>query len=349
MNTSDDTDPSRLLDEAARWIGRRNLHTPSPADEREFAEWLSLDGRHEIAYEEARRVWQELTQLRQREESAALVGESTFRELVVIAIRRAVLAVGGILRTPASAVAFAGSLILLVAVILLVYGGFSFPFSEFHQTKIAEVHETRLSDGSTVTIGANTKIRVQFTDSERRVALLEGQAFFSVTKDLLRPFVVQAFDTIVRVHGTKFDVHTGSQEVRVSVLEGVVEVAHARDFQPSTDMEQPVVPRILTAGQQVLCLRHAQIEEVEPIKTGKAGEWRTGRLAYADAPLREVISDANRYYPGHIRIESPELEVLRITTSFGVGQIDQMLDTLAIALPLKVVRSSNGNIVLRPN
>jgi transmembrane sensor len=63
--------------------------------------------------------------------------------------------------------------------------------------------------------------------------------------------------------------------------------------------------------------------------------------------LRDVVADANRYTRTHIVVADPQLEGLRLTTSFRTSQVDGMVETLQAALPLVAERQANGDIVLR--
>jgi transmembrane sensor len=87
--------------------------------------------------------------------------------------------------------------------------------------------------------------------------------------------------------------------------------------------------------------------EVHPVDAFDVGAWRRGRLFYDNTMLRDIVADANRYTRTRIVIADPQLEVLRLTTSFRTSQIDGMIETLQAALPLVAERRANGEILLR--
>jgi transmembrane sensor len=122
-------------------------------------------------------------------------------------------------RRLAAAVA-AGVLIALAA------GGFLWHASRFptYSTDIGERRSLTLADGSTVDLNARSSIRIEFSDAERRVELLRGQALFQVTKDKRRPFIVRTVEASVRAVGTQFDVYRKTAGTTVTVLEGEVAV-----------------------------------------------------------------------------------------------------------------------------
>jgi transmembrane sensor len=89
-------------------------------------------------------------------------------------------------------------------------------------------------------------LRVEFSNNERRVELLEGQALFQVAKDKSRPFIVASGEATVRAVGTQFDVYRKDSGTTVTVLEGRVAVystarmeSNAGSAEPSSAATQP--------------------------------------------------------------------------------------------------------------
>lgn len=66
-----------------------------------------------------------------------------------------------------------------------------------------------LVDGTKVWVNAATEIYypVKFVGKERRV-WLEGEAYFEVTKDAAKPFIVEVNGMEIKVYGTQFNVNT---------------------------------------------------------------------------------------------------------------------------------------------
>jgi transmembrane sensor len=84
-----------------------------------------------------------------------------------------------------------------------------------------------LPDSSVVRLNKNSRLTVKFSKeySERKV-VLSGEAFFEVTKDPSRPFIVETEKSEIKVLGTSFNVLAipGSETTEVEVIEGKVEV-----------------------------------------------------------------------------------------------------------------------------
>ncbi len=107
-----------------------------------------------------------------------------------------------------------------------------------------------LSDGSIINLQPNGTLTFpeKFNKSIREVALT-GEAFFDVSKDKSRPFIISANDVTVKVLGTSFNVkaYEGAEEVTVAVITGKVSVS--RPQHPDEDKRGEV---ILTPNQEVV-------------------------------------------------------------------------------------------------
>lgn len=296
-------------------------------------------------------IWADVPALRAQPGYAELLGPLTLRERIEARLHALADWLGDLGLRPAFAAA-AALLLLCCGTTLLVYA-FSGP-EQRYETALAEVRELRLPDGSLVTLGAKSKIEVDFAEDRRLVKLLAGEAFFAVAKDSARPFHVLAGRTNVRVVGTKFNVNRSSEAVRVAVLEGVVQVTGPA-LDPAADGRAPVVP--LTAGQQIVTETRAppapapapaapQRPQVTQSSVVEPGSWRSGNLAYENMPLGQIVADANRYYGHEIRIASAAARNMRLTTGFRVDQVDRFLETVESALPLDVVHEADGDVTI---
>jgi transmembrane sensor len=117
-------------------------------------------------------------------------------------------------------VALAATVLLVVATILVL------PQlrSQVIETERGERREVVLADGSLLQIDPQTRLRVKYSDTMRRVFLERGRAVFHVAKNANRPFLVSADDTTVRAVGTAFGVEQRPRGVVVTVAEGKVAV-----------------------------------------------------------------------------------------------------------------------------
>lgn len=99
-------------------------------------------------------------------------------------------------------------------------------------TDIGEQRSIVLADGSTVELNSRSRVRIRYSDSQRDVDLLEGQALFRVAHNTARPFIVHSGTANVRAVGTQFDVYKKRTGTVVTVVEGKVAVLSSTPFMP---------------------------------------------------------------------------------------------------------------------
>jgi transmembrane sensor len=313
-------------DEAAAWVARLDGQSPAAAERATFDDWMGRSPAHAAAYAEALQTWRDLAAMRGNERYQGLLGQPTPRERLVRA-----------LRSPRPAFAVAG-LAAIVAVVWLAFSLDALSFLHLRTqvaTQVAEVRGLTLPDGTRVVLGAESQIDYVVTRRTRRATVVTGDAFFAVAHDAARPFTVSTGDYTVRVVGTQFEIRRRPGMVRVAVSEGRVAVERADDSNAS----------VLPSGAAWIAGESGV--EIRPVDAIDVGAWRAGRLVYDNATLREIVADANRYARARIVIADPQLQALRLTTSFRTSQIDGMIETLQAALPLVAERRPDGEILLR--
>lgn len=342
-----DTSSAMIEDQARDWLIRIRAGTPSGKECEAFDAWRSADPRHEAAIRNVETLW---TNLGTWDELAKMepLDAFTLREHIVGLATGVAEHIRRLAPRPAIGFSVAAlAVAVIIGLNMMRTAPVNLPMQQV-TTQVAEIRDVTLPDSTVVTLGAKSTMEVVYTVDERRVMLASGDAFFSVVKDPDRPFFVIAGETSVRVIGTKFDVHIGPQLVRVSVLEGVVEVTQPTAEGGIQSGSPARSTQVLKAGQQITASRQGILEAVRDIGVSQPGAWRSGRLVYVDASLVEVIADANRYFDGRIELGSPELADLRLTASFRTDQIDQMIKMVATALSMSVDSTVPGVVVLMP-
>ena len=326
-----DDEVSRATTMAAHeWHAEAIAGEMDAATRRRFYAWLAEDPRHEAAYRRAERLWQSLGALERGQlpaSGAASLG--TPRR----ARRFLVKSIG--VKTIGASAAIAASLLLLIAFYPLSR---LLPGSVAFDTAVGQAQTFELADGSTVALDGDSSLTSLDDAGERRVLLHDGAAYFDVAAIGDRPFVVDAGDLSVRVVGTSFEVHRYDERVKIAVSSGTVQVA--------PDAARAPEPLSLSAGQAVMAGADGALSGPERIEPRNVAAWRRGRLVYLDAPLAEVVADANRHYSGWIVIPDPRAAAIGVTANFESGDIDRMLATLEEAFPITIWRPFNGFVAI---
>ncbi|MDX2224395.1 MAG: FecR domain-containing protein [Rhodospirillaceae bacterium] len=215
---------------------------------------------------------------------------------------------------------------------------------ERHATAVAETSEFYLPDRSKLILGAKSEIVVESFGDQRSVALTSGEAYFEVAKDADRPFYVDTGLATIRVVGTKFNVHTGPNGVRVTVAEGRVAV-NAKAQNGVNHLDQPQV--FVDAGQSILIDQSGNALVHTASNIGDVMSWRHGLLTFTNTPLSTVAADLNRYSRETLIIEGHELQNVPITGLFRAGELLSVVAELRKILPVEAVEIRPGEFVIR--
>src|SRR5690606_16974870 len=117
-----------------------------------------------------------------------------------------------------------------------------------------------------------------FKDGRRRVALLDGEAFFDVRHDPARPFQVKGHFGEVTVKGTAFAVRTDDREDTVVLERGHVGVSRLADRSDHVELHP---------GEAVTATA-AALSTVTKGDPAALLAWREGRIVFENQPVLHV-------------------------------------------------------------
>ena len=178
-----------------------------------------------------------------------------------------------------------------------------------------------LSDGTVVHLNSETVLSypVRFAGDTREVEL-HGEAYFEVTHNDDKPFVVQTNKCNVEVLGTKFNVeaYSDSEDFCTSLMEGSVRVS---------DKGNPSESLVLAPNQQVSWINgHLQSK---PIADFDPFRWKEGLICFKSMHFKELMSRFEKCYGIHIIIENPKLADYICSGKFRISDgIDKALRIL---------------------
>lgn len=215
-------------------------------------------------------------------------------------------------------------------------------------TDTGGLRNVRLRDGSVITLGGSTELRVSLSRQARSVELIRGEAWFRVAHDVNWPFIVEAGDREIRAVGTAFLVTRESDRVVVTVTAGTVSVtalSPAVRLSPivsrGAGLVRLVAPIRVTRGEEVSYRDNGTTSSVADADTHAATEWTHGRLVFDDEPLRYAIEDVNRYFPRRISATASAGR-LRFSGVILDDEIDDWLHILSQTFPVDVVENGSN-------
>lgn len=201
-----------------------------------------------------------------------------------------------------------------------------------------------LGDGSRVELNANTTIVVENGRTERRVRLANGEAFFVVSKDKARPFIVETPAGSVRVTGTIFDVLTeASSQLDVTVVEGSVQVRPGE----ASGGQSTGGPVLLGAGVRLAA--ESGVSSVRPLSNAEVEDtlaWRRGQIVCVGMPLSEALAQYAHYH-GRVITATAGAGKVPVGGVYGLGDLEGFLSYVKQVLNLRVTSGSDGTVRVR--
>jgi len=173
-----------------------------------------------------------------------------------------------------------------------------------------EKRQITLPDGSTVYMNGGSKLKIQsseFNKKQREVWLDEGEAFFQVTKNPQKPFIVHSRHLNTLVKGTSFNVksYVKLDESSVMVRTGRVQVNSGNKLLG-----------ILTPDKQLVYHKNNGHYEESSIHPGDAMAWCDERLVLHKAGIDELKLRISQLYGIEITVEGNAMEGKYISSSF---------------------------------
>lgn len=215
--------------------------------------------------------------------------------------------------------------VLIVSIVALVM----WPAPEqvsVQQAQLTQAGQQQLAldDGSTIAVNVARQLSYRIDAQQRHVALEEGEAFFSVSKNPAKPFVVDTPLSRVRVLGTKFNVNNTAFATDLEVYEGLVEFTNASG--ESVHVGAGKGARITAAGQ----ISTFTLQQSAPL-------WQQGWLQIDKRHLNEAVVLLNRYADKRILL-GPGIGNLEVSGRFSLSKMDDAVSLIAQAHHLRITQ-----------
>ncbi len=325
-------DVQTRLDEAAAWrvrLAEAGLHS-SP----EFETWMR-DTENQAAWNEVSRAWSYFDGVAEAPEILA-ARQAALRDARQAASR---------LARPALVRRIGG--LIAAALVVCALSGTAWWWTnrpDDYSTAVGERRVVTLSDGSKLSLDADSEVTVHYAKNARSLHLLRGQARFDVAHDKTRPFSVIAGRQKVIATGTAFNIDMAGPKVLVTLIEGHVVVMDVYD-EGATAQTLPKVIE-LKAGQQ-LSASPSAAPEVAQANVQRVTAWTIGQLMFDDEPLSSVVERVNRYGGTQIMITDPKVGAMKISGVFNAGDVLGFVEIVTHYLPVRAVSEDPHTIALQ--
>lgn len=179
----------------------------------------------------------------------------------------------------------------------------------------------------------------RFVSSERNVCL-SGEAYFDVTKDAAKPFIVSLNSLKLRVVGTTFNVssYPDEPEITATLDTGKVQV----------DVEGKSESYILNPNDRLVYNHQTGKVDISKVNAENYSSWRSGGLYFDNTPFAEVARELERAYGVDIHVMNSKYNTQTIRAHFGPNEpIKNVLDIVKMLVPGLVYDINGKDIYIK--
>lgn len=202
-----------------------------------------------------------------------------------------------------------------------------------------------LSDGTKVWLNAGSQLiyPAVFVNDTREVSLV-GEAFFDVTKNPEKPFVVKASDVHVQVLGTRFDVSAYPEDkvIQTVLEEGKINLKYEGTGLFKRDHVVEMIP-----NQMVEFDRSSHETTSSVVNAGKYVSWKDGMLEFEKVDLNKALKQIERFYNVNIGIDDQQIGAYKLSGKLDLkNDAEDVLNVIKLTLPVNWQRKDNGDYIL---
>ena len=305
---------------AAAWLEQRDSGDWSDEDRAQFDAWLNASADHRVEFLRVQAAWDRsarLSVLRSADTGEApphsrAIGTKIFGVVAVLAV---IAATG--------------------------WGVNAYLSGERYTAYTTTVggHETlALDDHTKIELNTDTAIRVSDNAQERKIILDRGEAYFQVTHDARRPFVVLVGNSRVTDLGTKFFIRRDAAKLEIGVMEG-------RAGLESADQAKPT---ILSPGEVAVASGDSvSVKKASQTAIKNALEWRRGVLVFENATLAQAATELNRYNHEKLIIADSAAAKLTFGATLPTTDVDAFTEVAKEVLGLRVEKRGDAIVISR--
>ncbi len=191
-----------------------------------------------------------------------------------------------------------------------------------------------LEDGTIVHLNYNTKLKfpAHFA-SDSRTVYLEGEAYFKVSKENGRPFMVVTKDAVVKEYGTEFSVSTNKRGcTEVALVEGKISVLKGNKEYP------------IDVGE-VAEITQTRINIAQTDLTPNIS-WNNGEFVFRNCNLEKLMEVLEQWYGLTVKIESDDLRYMKFSGNIDkYGKVDHLLHAIGKITGLDIVKHNKEVII----
>ncbi len=289
----------------------------------EFEKWLKLSKENHDYFSKFKSVWKLSANVKDYQEIDTESSLKNVKNRIDFASKPKVKPLWIALRVAAMLLVFFG--------LYMIFNGKTSSSDNLKMVKIESADEIKdiiLPDGSVVTLNIASVIEYpeNFEGKERRVKF-SGEAYFKVTPNKQKPFIIETDKSETKVVGTAFNLRAMTNEKTESIVvtEGIVEFSGKTATTKST-------LRLIKGEKAVLNSALKKQENTDP----NFMAWKTGVLIFNDENLSDALQVLSLFYHVEFKIKDSILRSYTINGRYEKLKINEFIEVLEMTLDVKI-------------
>lgn len=218
-----------------------------------------------------------------------------------------------------------------------------------------------LPDGSKVTLNEKSTLRIaaDFNEKNRDITL-SGEAFFDVTQNSSKPFIIHTPYTDVNVLGTVLNIKAYPEEqlVETSLLKGSVEVVLKKEHNKRILLKpnEKISINYRINNEKTNIAQH-KLHLSEKSLTALSGNdqdssliqllWNTGTLSFNSSSFAEIADQLQQWYGVELFFEDSAVVQYRFTGDFKDKRITEVLNALQLSRHFNYEIDKSNSIIIK--
>lgn len=305
-------------------VGRYLAGEASPEDAMALDRWREADPRHERAFRDAALLWEAAGPAETyRPGSTEAAWERLAGKLPASAVPVPPLRSGKY--RPWMAAAGAALLLGLSLAAYLFLSRGQPVFKGPAVTAADRILTDTLSDASVVTLAPGSSLRLSDKYASRNRAVeMQGEGYFSVSRQRDKPFVIYTGGIEIRVLGTDFNVADGPRTITVGVSAGAVRMQRG-----------DLGIEVQGGSTGVFDKEEKRFRLYSDSLDRNASGYATRTLYFYDMPLEAVKGVLERAYQVRVLLQDTALAASRINTKFDKQPLPYVLEVISASLGVR--------------
>ena len=240
-------------------------------------------------------------------------------------------------------------------------------FSENNiSTRPGSKSQVKLPDGTLVILNADSKLSYpdNFLGNTREVTLV-GEAFFKVTENKQKPFIIHSKAMDIKVLGTVFNVKAYPNESvsEATLIKGSIEVTLTNRtnekimLKPSekitvSNIAEPSKSNLKQAASSAIKpVEHIPLIALDQVSVDKKENifkeigWTQNKLMFKNESLQSIVTTLQRWYGLSIEIRAEKLKNLKFTGNFTEESFVQVMQALQLSYNFDFKKENNSIII----